>query len=215
MGNVGCNASAEVAILTLASLFGGCASSGPIVNSVDLAPNFSGKNFSNVMIILLIKKIVTLGSILGLISIASMSAGFLVPLMVSNIIKDNVRISQSWQTELKKNIWFAAINGAVALRFHDCVHPQRSLHHSFYSFRQRRGAAVEQPQEKGASRRRRERWRWHFGSWRAAQIDSVTRSAFNAVRLRDFAFQKYRCHLLKMLSVFEHFTLFDPIGDEK
>jgi hypothetical protein len=44
MGNVGCNATAEVAILTLASLFGGCASSGPIVNSVDLAPNFSGEN---------------------------------------------------------------------------------------------------------------------------------------------------------------------------
>jgi hypothetical protein len=43
MGNVGCNATAEVAILTLASLFGGCASSGPIVNSVDLAPNFSGE----------------------------------------------------------------------------------------------------------------------------------------------------------------------------
>jgi len=42
MGNVGCDATAEVAILTIASLFGGCASSGPIVNSVDLAPNFSG-----------------------------------------------------------------------------------------------------------------------------------------------------------------------------
>ncbi|XP_059475931.1 sialin-like [Neocloeon triangulifer] len=75
MGNVGCNATAEVAILTLASLFGGCASSGPIVNSVDLAPNFSG-------------------SILGLISIASMSGGFLVPLMVGAIIRENQSMAQ-------------------------------------------------------------------------------------------------------------------------
>jgi hypothetical protein len=42
MGAVGCNYGTEVIVLTAASLLGGCASSGPIVNSVDLAPNFSG-----------------------------------------------------------------------------------------------------------------------------------------------------------------------------
>lgn len=46
MGAVGCNYGTEVIVLTAASLLGGCASSGPIVNSVDLAPNFSGKFFN-------------------------------------------------------------------------------------------------------------------------------------------------------------------------
>ncbi|XP_065341145.1 sialin-like [Cloeon dipterum] len=77
MGNMGCNAPAEVAVLTVASLFGGCASSGPIVNSVDLAPNFAG-------------------TLMGMISIASMSGGFLVPLIVGSIIEENQSMAQ-WQ----------------------------------------------------------------------------------------------------------------------
>ncbi|XP_059476719.1 sialin-like [Neocloeon triangulifer] len=70
MGAVGCNYTAEVIVLTAASLLGGCASSGPIVNSVDLAPNFSG-------------------SIMGLMSLAGMSSGFLVPMFVGFIIKED------------------------------------------------------------------------------------------------------------------------------
>jgi hypothetical protein len=42
MGNLGCNAKTEVALLTIATFISGSASSGTLVNSVDLAPNFSG-----------------------------------------------------------------------------------------------------------------------------------------------------------------------------
>jgi len=42
MGNLGCNANAEIAILTIAFFVSGSCSSGTLVNSVDLAPNFSG-----------------------------------------------------------------------------------------------------------------------------------------------------------------------------
>ncbi|CAB3362205.1 Hypothetical predicted protein [Cloeon dipterum] len=81
MGNMGCNAKAEVAVLTLASMISGSASSGTLVNSVDLAPNFSG-------------------SLLGLISIIGMSSGFVVPLVVGFIIKDNQTLAQ-WSGEVQ------------------------------------------------------------------------------------------------------------------
>lgn len=43
MGRLGCNGAAEVALLTAIAGIGGCASSGSIVNSVDIAPNFAGE----------------------------------------------------------------------------------------------------------------------------------------------------------------------------
>ncbi|XP_059476219.1 sialin-like [Neocloeon triangulifer] len=75
MGNMGCNANMEVAVLTIASMISGSASSGTLVNSVDLAPNFSG-------------------SLLGLISIIGMSSGFVVPLVVGMIIRENQSMAQ-------------------------------------------------------------------------------------------------------------------------
>ncbi|XP_071448669.1 sialin-like [Hetaerina americana] len=70
MTNIGCNAAAEVAILTLASGFTGATSSGPLANSIDLAPNFSGV-------------------ILGLVNVVSMSTGFLIPTITGAIINNN------------------------------------------------------------------------------------------------------------------------------
>ncbi|XP_065339063.1 sialin-like [Cloeon dipterum] len=78
MGAVGCNYKTEVIVLTAANLLGGACSSGPIVNSVDLAPNFSG-------------------SIMGFMSLASMSSGFLVPMFVGYMIEKDQSM-ESWAT---------------------------------------------------------------------------------------------------------------------
>ncbi|KAF4521620.1 hypothetical protein B566_EDAN006662, partial [Ephemera danica] len=77
MGHMGCNATAEVASLTILTTIGGACAAGPIVNSVDLAPNFAG-------------------TLLGLLSMVTMSSGFMVPILVSAIIQDNESMA-SWR----------------------------------------------------------------------------------------------------------------------
>ncbi|XP_046387093.1 sialin-like [Ischnura elegans] len=88
MTNIGCNAAAEVALLTLAAGFNGATSSGPLANSMDLAPNFAGL-------------------ILAMISVVSMSTGFLIPSITGAIINNNNTID-GWR-------WVFVIGAAVSI----------------------------------------------------------------------------------------------------
>jgi hypothetical protein len=165
MGNLGCNAKTEIALLTIATFISGSASSGTLVNSVDLAPNFSGQ--SNFAFGLFYNQNFHDFKILINTNWPKKYVIYRISTRSDQHHRHEQRVRGSprgrhdhsrkreltkFRNNLCKKLFAnmiscafpnAAIYGAVEIRFHDSSRFGRDHHSYFHAFRKRRRAIVE------------------------------------------------------------------------